>query len=51
MTSSKKKVTTRKQHAENLKDLNTLKANAREKEWLKGHKTSMEKDILAAGEK
>jgi len=39
----------KKQQAQNLKDLYTSRDAAHERQWLRGNKTAMEKDIIGAG--
>ena len=41
----------KKQHAQNLKELHSERATAAERAWLKGYKTTTEQDILAASKK
>ena len=41
----------KKQHAQNQKDLHSDRATAAERAWLKGYKTTTEQDILAASKK
>jgi len=45
------KIQVRKKYEENLKDSRASKAQAEEKQWVKGFQTSMEQDILAASKK
>ena len=44
-----KETIAKKQHVQNLKELYSAREAAAEKNWLKGNKTGMQMDLLAAG--
>jgi len=49
MVGSKVKVSTKKERAQIIKDLNSSRAAAAERSWLRGNKTVMDQNIMAAG--
>jgi hypothetical protein len=48
---SEAKIATKKIYDQNLKEQHADKADAAERTWLKGFKTSREQDIMAASKK